>query len=346
MDGRHWQRVGLGRVSRLLVVVAIVLMGWATTHYAAGTVAADGPSANVTVVTTGLNGPRGLKFGPDGNLYVAEAGMGGQPTSTVGTCEQVPAPVGPYSGGKTARISRIAPDGTARRWSSGLPSSRDSAMPSAIGGRADVEFIGNTLYAITGGGGCSHGVPDFPNTILKVNADGTYPALGDLGAFLKAHPVAKPEADDFEPDGTWYSMVNVGGALYALEPNHGELDKVTPDGQISRVVDISASQGHIVPTAMVYHDGNFYVGNLSGYPMQDGVREGPEDHAGRADQRGGDRAVGGARRGVRRPAGGCTHSDQHRGERATDAGDGQCRADDRRRAVGRRSRPGSCYRPR
>src|SRR3954452_11303453 len=57
-------------------------------------------------------------------------------------------------------------------------------------------------------------------------------------------------------------MVNVGGALYAIEPNHGELDKVTPDGQVSRVADISASQGHIVPTALAYHDGNFYVGNL------------------------------------------------------------------------------------
>ena len=74
-------------------------------------------------------------------------------------------------------------------------------------------------------------------------------------------------ADDFEPDGTWYSMTNVGGTLYAIEQNHGELDKVTTDGQISRVVDISASQGHIVPTAIAYHDGNFYVGNLSTFPI-------------------------------------------------------------------------------
>jgi glucose/arabinose dehydrogenase len=62
-------------------------------------------------------------------------------------------------------------------------------------------------------------------------------------------------------------MVNVGGTLYAVEPNHGELDRVTTDGQISRVVDISASQGHIVPTAVAYHDGNFYVGNLGTFPV-------------------------------------------------------------------------------
>ena len=35
------------------------------------------PSSNVSVYASGLNGPRGLKFGPDGLLYVAEAGTGG-----------------------------------------------------------------------------------------------------------------------------------------------------------------------------------------------------------------------------------------------------------------------------
>ena len=31
----------------------------------------------VTVVASGLNNPRGLAFGPDGGLYVAEGGTGG-----------------------------------------------------------------------------------------------------------------------------------------------------------------------------------------------------------------------------------------------------------------------------
>ena len=58
------------------------------------------------------------------------------------------------------------------------------------------------------------------------------------------------EPADFEPDGTWYSMIAVRDDLYAVEPNHGELVKITTNGKVSRVVDVSASQGHVVPTAM------------------------------------------------------------------------------------------------
>jgi hypothetical protein len=84
------------------------------------------------------------------------------------------------------------------------------------------------------------------------------------------HPVANPNPGDFEPDGTWYSMIAVDGDLYAVEPNHGELDKIAPGGSVSRVVDISASQGHIVPTAIAFHNGNFYVGNLNTFPIVQG----------------------------------------------------------------------------
>jgi hypothetical protein len=225
---------------------------------------------NVSVFATGLNNPRGLKFGPDGNLYVAEGGVGGS-DSTEGCCEQVIPPVGPYTGSVDgSRISKIDANGVRTTVVDNLPSSQVSPQNgSLVSGAADVAFIGNTLYILLGGAGCSHGVsqvPEMPNGVLRVNADGTTELIANLSAFVMAFPVAHPEPDDFEPDGTWYSMIAVGGNLYAVEPNHGELDRITPDGQISRVIDISASQGHIVPTVVAYR-GNFYVGNLIHSPL-------------------------------------------------------------------------------
>src|SRR6267143_4967713 len=66
-------------------------------------------SSNVSVFATGFNNPRGLKFGPDGYLYVAEGGSGGA-LSTIGLCDQavgLPAGPGPYTGDFTARISKV-----------------------------------------------------------------------------------------------------------------------------------------------------------------------------------------------------------------------------------------------
>jgi hypothetical protein len=62
-------------------------------------------------------------------------------------------------------------------------------------------------------------------------------------------------------------MISYRDSLYTLEPNHGQLFSVKPWGEVRQVVDISASQGHIVPTSLVALDGIFYVGNLNLFPI-------------------------------------------------------------------------------
>src|SRR5829696_6131964 len=95
------------------------------------------PSANVSVFAEGLDNPRGLEFGPDGSLYVAEGGQGGT-RSTEGECEQVVAPIGPYTGGDNARISTLDADGQRTSLVEGLPSTQTAAtLGSLVSGVAD-----------------------------------------------------------------------------------------------------------------------------------------------------------------------------------------------------------------
>jgi hypothetical protein len=75
---------------------------------------------------------------------------------------------------------------------------------------------------------------------------------------------------DFEPDGTWYSLISVGSNLYAVEPNHGEVDEITPDGIVTRLIDVSQTQGHVVPTSIARIQNGFYVSNLCTFPITPG----------------------------------------------------------------------------
>jgi hypothetical protein len=232
------------------------------------------PRPAMTTFATGLDNPRGLALGPSGDLYVAEGGLGGSQATTSADCQQVPAPIGPYTGGFTARISKINSQGMRTTVVDSLPSDQTAAASgSLVSGVAAVAFVDHTLYALEAGAGCSHGLKGTDNLLMRVNPNGSATQIADLSAFLKSHPVKHPNAGDFEPDGTWYSMVAVRGQLYAVEPNHGEIDRINPKtGKITRVVDVSATQGHIVPTALAYN-GNFFFGNLGTFPIAPGSEQ-------------------------------------------------------------------------
>lgn len=144
-----------------------------------------GPS--VTTYATGLTSPRGLTFGPDRKLYVAEAGVGGEltPTGEPGCPVNINV-FSPYTAGYSGRVIRVSADGSKETVVDNLPSMTDNSGASY--GPTDVAFIGKTLYVLIEMGGCSHAMPDDLPAILRVNRDGSTTNVANLNAWHAANP--------------------------------------------------------------------------------------------------------------------------------------------------------------
>ena len=134
---------------------------------------------SVTTYATGLTNPRGLTFGPDGKLYVAEAGTGGTLTPRGGADCPIDINVfSPYTAGFSGRVVRVRRDGTKETVADKLPSMTDNTGASY--GPTDLAFIGQTLYVLIEMGGCSHAMPDDLPAILRVNRDGSTTNVANL----------------------------------------------------------------------------------------------------------------------------------------------------------------------
>ena len=222
--------------------------------------------AGATVYASHLNGPRGLAFGPDGTLYIAEAGSGGTVPVPAG-CPTLAPPIGPSHGGYTGRISRVLPNGQQNVLLNGFPSTIDSQ--GSVLGVADVTFLNNQLYALIDGGGCTNGNPGSVNGIYRVDpATRARQLVADLGAFARSHPAAYPIPAP-NPDGDPYSFVASQGQLFTAEANSGRIFATTSAGATSLVLDVSLADGHNVPTSIAAApNNNLYVGTLDVFPIR------------------------------------------------------------------------------
>jgi hypothetical protein len=222
---------------------------------------------SVKTYATGLTSPRGLTFGPDGRLYVAEAGVGGEltPTNEPGC----PADINiysPYTAGYSGRVIRVRANGKKEVVADNLPSMTDNT--GANYGPTDVAFIGNTLYVLIEMGGCSHGMPDDLPAILRVNRDGSTTNVANLNAWHAANPPnfikdTNPATTDQEPGGVFHSMIAIGKYLYVVETNRGFLLRVDPrSGVITKLYDMSIDNREHNPIVMTERGGKFFVGTF------------------------------------------------------------------------------------
>ncbi|HWQ28683.1 MAG TPA: ScyD/ScyE family protein, partial [Dehalococcoidia bacterium] len=248
----------MNRAGWLLAVFVVSLAG--VLGLANSTAQAQpGPSAG-RMIAGGLLNPRGIVLGPDGMLYVAEAGQGGDATIVVEGQT--------FNIGHTGRISKIDPSTGARTTvADGLPSNSHPEFGTT--GPAAVAFLGGQLYYVQTHGGPAWGFPGEPTGLYKVNADGSVTLVADIGAFNVANPVGDVSSGrqfDIEPGGNPYSVTVRGGAFYVVDGNQNQVMKITPDGAITRLTEFP---GHPVSTGITYdpEGGPFYVAMLGQFPF-------------------------------------------------------------------------------
>src|SRR5215471_11802375 len=106
---------------RRIPAVAVVTVMLASAIVPASVAAQPAPPplpSNVQVVAGGLLNPRGFTWGPEGDLYVAEAGS---PPAGYKPPQGPPAPGGPPVTNNNGRISRIDASGARTTIADGLP---------------------------------------------------------------------------------------------------------------------------------------------------------------------------------------------------------------------------------
>lgn len=222
---------------------------------------------SVKTYVTGLTNPRGLAFGPDGSLYVAEAGTGGAFTPAGGPGCPIDINIySPYTAGYSGRVIRVRANGKKQTVADKLPSMTDNSGASY--GPTDLAFIGSTLYVLIEMGGCSHALPDDLPAILRVNRDGSTTKVANLNAWHAANPPnfikdTNPATTDQEPGGVFHSMIAVGKYLYVVETNRGFLLRVNPsNGEIETLYDMSIDNREHNPIVMTRRGNNFFVGTF------------------------------------------------------------------------------------
>jgi sugar lactone lactonase YvrE len=217
--------------------------------------------AQDNAIATGLNNPRHISYGPDGTLYIAEAGTGGD--------EDAEGPYGPVTIGLTSQVTAVSPEG---EQSVVVPElvSMDNGF-GQIEGTTAAYATEDALWLVLGMG--PHPAPEGKNVESIVTLDPASMEASqviDLRAFEEANnpdeaaeSVSNPIDLAVAPDGTLLLLDASANAL---------LSWTEADGlKLVAVWQPEPDQAQAVPTGLeVDVDGNVYISFLSGYPFTPG----------------------------------------------------------------------------
>ena len=266
---------------------------------AAGALGATSHAAGpgLKTVAAGLNNPRKLSVGPDGSLYVAEAGAGGR-DRCLGKGPD------PTCIGLTGSITRIT-GGSREQVVVGLPSIARATEQRAAGPTA-VRVDGGTYtvllqdaYVNAHGGNALGRDGRTAGTLVSTPPGKAKPTvIADLAAFEARHNPdrgAGPGTRFGNPpvDSDPYAFVRYSGGYAVVDAAGNDLLRVAPDGAISvltvfptRTVQLTAAERkryaipagvrslavQSVPTCVAPGpDGALYVGELTGLPFRQGL---------------------------------------------------------------------------
>lgn len=218
-------------------------------------------------VASGLNSPRHITFGPDGTLYIAEAGTGGD--------TKVPSPAGggEVNFGNTARVSIVDQDGTQNVLVDSLPSVIDDFGQGQ--GVNQVILTDTTLWAVVGQGPTPENIPadgGVMTAVVVVDPESiTIRDVIDLFAFEQEN----------NPDGTpdlasnpTEMVIASDGTIYIVDASANALLSWTEaDGlQLVHAWEVDEMTAAPVPSSLaIAPDDSLYVGFLTGFPFEPGT---------------------------------------------------------------------------
>jgi len=189
----------------------------------------------VTLLAQGLQGTVGGTIGPDGALYVAEAGSGGADPGEIKR-------VDPVTGASTIAASGLPP----------------RAIP--LGGVIDVAFVGETMYVLVTLVG-----PDVGGTsvdgIYRRNNSGGFTVFADLGAWSAAHP---PLTQFDLPSGLQFALQPVADGFLVTDGHHNRVLHVSSAGEVTQRIQFE----NIVPTGLAVPHGTVFMSQAGPVPHE------------------------------------------------------------------------------